>query len=73
MTQLTQEYFDEKVASLASRADLKDLATKDDLVPINKKLDAIMASAATRDEVRNLVRQLKTHGIELDEKKIFLT
>ena len=64
MTQLTQEYFDEKIVNLA---------TKDDLVPINNKLDAIMASAATRDEVRNLVRQLKTQGIELDEKKSFLT
>ena len=62
MTDLTQEYFDEKVANLA---------TKDDLVPINNKLDVIMASAVTRDELRNLVRQLKEQGIELDEKKIF--
>ena len=83
MTQLSQEYFDEKVDNFATKRDLKKLASKTDLTAlmadmddrfkvVNTKLDAMMKIVVTRDEVRSLVRQLKDKGTELDEQKIFI-
>jgi len=39
---------------------------------VDAKLDAIMEMLAFRTEMANLVRELRTKGIELDEKKIFV-
>ncbi len=36
------------------------------------KLDAIMESTVVRKEVRNLVHELKDHGIGIDESKVFI-
>lgn len=38
----------------------------------NTKLNAIMDALATRQEVRNLVRELRGQGLTLDESKIFV-
>ena len=40
---------------------------------IEAKLDAMMKLLTTREEVRNLVRELRRRGIELDEAKIFVS
>lgn len=62
MTEVTKDHFDKVIANLA---------TKEDIIGINVKLDALMEAVAIRQELRNLVSQLKTNGIELDEAKIF--
>lgn len=43
-----------------------------DLLEANTKLNAIMDALATRQEVRNLVRELRGQGLKLDESKIFV-
>lgn len=40
---------------------------------VDVKLAAIMEMLAMRHELRNLVRELKTQGIKLEETKIFAT
>lgn len=42
-------------------------------VEVNAKLDAIMEIVAVRQEVRNLVQELRAKGIEIDPVKILLT
>lgn len=41
-------------------------------IEVNTKLDAIMEMVAVRQEVRNLVRELKDKGVDIDAEKIFL-
>lgn len=40
---------------------------------VDSKLEAITEMLTTRQEVRNLVRALRERGIELDEKRIFVS
>lgn len=42
------------------------------LKEIEVKITAILEMGAVRQEVINLVRELKAHGITLDERKIFV-
>lgn len=51
--ELTQEYFDKKLAGLATKDDLKTFATKEDL-----------KSFATKDDLRNQTAELKTFAQE---------
>ncbi len=43
-----------------------------EVLEANTKLNAIMDALATRQEVRNLVRELRGQGLTLDESKIFV-
>jgi len=43
------------------------------LIDQQVKLDAIMQALAMRQEVRNLVRELKLRGVDLDATKIFVS
>lgn len=45
----------------------------DHLDQIDVKLDAITEMLAFRKEMANLVRELRSKGIDLDENKIFLS
>ncbi|MEK7636816.1 MAG: hypothetical protein AAB402_00295 [Patescibacteria group bacterium] len=40
---------------------------------VDAKLDAIMEMLAMRQEMQNLIRELKAKGIILDESKIFVS
>lgn len=40
---------------------------------VDAKLEAITEMLTTREEVRNLVRELRKRGIELDEQRIFVS
>lgn len=44
-----------------------------EVLEANTKLNAIMDALATRQEVRNLVRELRGQGMTLDETKIFVS
>jgi len=48
-----------------------NLSLVEHLSRIEGKVDFIAQNATLRQELRNLVSQLKTQGIELDESKIF--
>lgn len=68
----TTRRFDDTDARLDTIAD-KLHTISETLLDHQVKLDAIMESLATRQEVRNLVRELKANGIKLDAEKIFLS
>ncbi len=75
MTQLTKEYFDTRMNAV----DENFIAAGKTLTQLTKqmtehetKLDAILTAGAVRQEVRNLVQELKLRGVELDETKIFV-
>jgi hypothetical protein len=75
MTQLSQEYFDEAIINLASKKDLQEFRREvnEKFGQVDIKLDAVMELLAHRREFENLVRELKAHGIKLDESKIFVS
>lgn len=56
----SQNAQDEKLAAIIER-----------LATVDAKLDAVMELLSTRKQLQILVRQLKAHGIALDESKIF--
>ncbi len=76
--QLSQDYFDQAITSL--KVDLKEqfTAIKDQFNSIRERFDridvelsALKEMVAVRQELNNLVIQLRGQGIEVDESKIF--
>lgn len=45
---------------------------EDELAEVHVKLDAITKMLVMRQEMHNLIRELKAHGMALDESKIFV-
>lgn len=76
---LTRAHLDGAVATI--RGDIRELTShfnrsqaeqNDRLDEMDAKLDAIMEMLAMRKELKNLVRELRAHGIAIDAAKVFV-
>jgi hypothetical protein len=68
-------------STMATKDDIRDLIThfnksqglqNETLKQIDIKVTAVLEMGAIRQEVENLVRELKAQGIVLDEQRIFV-
>lgn len=89
MTQLSQEYFEEKIDTLATKKDLQDVhhavdgvrtdmgslrtEMNEGFTKVDIKLDAMLELLNSRKALRNLVHEIQAQGIKLDETKIFIS
>ncbi len=55
------------------RMDRMEARMDEQFAEVNVKLDAIMKMLVMRQEMHNLVGQLREQGMTLDESKIFMT
>lgn len=65
------EHFNRSQGAQNERLDAMEQRFESRFDEVDTKLSAIMEMLATRQELRALVRELKAHGIALDESRIF--
>lgn len=65
-------HFNESQGLQNERMDSIERNMGEQFAEVNVKLDAITEMLAMRQEIRNLIRELRDKGIALDESKIFV-
>lgn len=65
-------HFNSGLGNLADRVDSGFSGVIKEFTEVNAKLDALMEMVAVRQEVRNLVREPRAKGVEIDSEKVFL-